>query len=275
MNTVKTAEGEEVTTKGKLFKSSSFAQKARKTFEKYKKNKRDRAHLVEHELADDSSQDSISPVNRIEGEHDDIASLLEAIDSQGAHLVEVDAGMNNSPPPLRDKPDCEGIGEPHNIFLAELLTKKKFTVFFYYGCVSCYVFESLSKSLPSYISTEATTMIGVGGVGPRIIRDVLLTGRFISTTGKSNVFRVSCAIVPDHTFPGDLTLGKGIFHKWGIMCTGDTRKSEEESITLVNFTGKPTLKPIGNSATKTISQHCNFGQFVADTSHEPISRDAN
>ncbi|RKF82038.1 hypothetical protein GcC1_018023, partial [Golovinomyces cichoracearum] len=79
MNTVKTAEGEEVTIKGKLFKSPGFAQKARKTFEKYKKNKCDRAHLVEHELADDNSQDSISPINRIEGEHDDVASLLEAI----------------------------------------------------------------------------------------------------------------------------------------------------------------------------------------------------
>ncbi|RKF73111.1 hypothetical protein GcM3_095024 [Golovinomyces cichoracearum] len=42
-------------------------------------NKRDRAHLVKHELADDSSQDSISPVNRIKWEHDDVASLLEAI----------------------------------------------------------------------------------------------------------------------------------------------------------------------------------------------------
>ncbi|RKF53442.1 hypothetical protein GcM3_218021 [Golovinomyces cichoracearum] len=66
INTNKTAEGEEVTIKGELFKSPRLAQKARKTFEKYK-NKRDRAHLVEHELADDSSQDSISPVNRIEG----------------------------------------------------------------------------------------------------------------------------------------------------------------------------------------------------------------
>ncbi|KAI1003039.1 hypothetical protein K3495_g5163 [Podosphaera aphanis] len=117
-------------------------------------------------------------------------------------------------------------------------------------------------------------MTGVGGIGPRVNRDVLLTGQFITTSGLSNIFRVSCGIVPDNTFPGDLTLGKGIFHKWSAVCNGDIRKSERETITLLNFTGKPTLQPI-NKPTSVISQTQRSSQFVTTFYEHPISKSHN
>ncbi|RKF61571.1 hypothetical protein OnM2_040044 [Erysiphe neolycopersici] len=55
-------------------KSPGFGQKARKTFEKYKK--RDRAHMVELTTEDEISEISISRSNRFKDDYDDIASLL-------------------------------------------------------------------------------------------------------------------------------------------------------------------------------------------------------
>ncbi|RKF60449.1 hypothetical protein OnM2_050001b [Erysiphe neolycopersici] len=54
-----------------------FAQKARKTSEKYKK--RDRAHMVELTTEGENSEVSISPSNRFEDDHDDVVTLLQAI----------------------------------------------------------------------------------------------------------------------------------------------------------------------------------------------------
>ncbi|KAI1003038.1 hypothetical protein K3495_g5162 [Podosphaera aphanis] len=72
-------EGENITIRGKLFKSPGFAQKAKRTLEKYTKNNRDRTHLVQKCTADDLSEESIPPADIIENNYDEVESLLEAI----------------------------------------------------------------------------------------------------------------------------------------------------------------------------------------------------
>jgi hypothetical protein len=157
--------------------------------------------------------------------------------------VEVNAGGKPHIQPLRDKPLREGYGEPHNLFNAELTNGNKFTVFFDYDCTNCYVSESLAKTLPTYRTQKPTTITGVGGTGPQINHNAIITGRFQTTQGMNKSFAVFCGIVPDGTFPGDVTLGKGIFHKWGLTCDGNTYNHEKETVTLNRFDGRPVLEP--------------------------------
>lgn len=84
-------------------------------------------------------------------------------------------------------------------------------------------------------------MTGVGGRGPRVGHDVVVTAQFLTANQTpSNVFSVACGIVPDGTFPADLVLGKSVFHKWGLLCE---QKNGKEVVNLVNFPGTPFLAP--------------------------------
>lgn len=80
-------------------------------------------------------------------------------------------------------------------------------------------------------------MAGVGGKGPKVTKDILVTAQFLTKTGLTSDFAVSCGVVPDGTFPGDLVLGKTIFHKWTIHCTPD------ETLRLFTFPHQPELIP--------------------------------
>jgi hypothetical protein len=62
-------------------------------------------------------------------------------------------------------------------------------------------------------------MSGVGGLGPKVSRDVVVSANFIVGNTLSAHFDVSCGVVPDGTFPADLVLGKTIFHEWAAHCT--------------------------------------------------------
>jgi hypothetical protein len=66
----------------------------------------------------------------------------------------------------------------------------------------------------------------------------------------SKSFAVFCEIVPNGTFPGDVTLGKGIFYKWELTCNSNTYNHERETVTLNRFDGKPVLEP-KNKVSKT------------------------
>jgi len=162
----------------------------------------------------------------------------------------VEVGTGGKPPPLRDRqPLREGFGDPHNTFAARLTNGDKFTIFFDYGCPAVYCSERLARKLKRYASSKPATMSGVGGRGPTIGQDVVVTGQFAtvsnsSTNGWSDSFSVAAGVVPDDTFPADLVLGKSIFHKWGVSCHGDIRRSEKETVTLRRYTGIPALQPV-------------------------------
>lgn len=88
---------------------------------------------------------------------------------------------------------------------------------------------------------QPSTMKGIGGPGPRIQQDVLITARFrLKDTSYTHEFTVSAGVVPDGTFPGELTLGKSVFHKLGIQCGHDEKG---ENMVLNKMPKKPTLYP--------------------------------
>lgn len=86
-------------------------------------------------------------------------------------------------------------------------------------------------------------MTGVGGRGPAIIQDVIVTGQFKTRDDWTNSFTVTAGVVPNDTFPADLVMGKSVFHQWGVHCAGNTRLFEKETLTLASFTGRPVLEP--------------------------------
>ncbi|KAI0992893.1 hypothetical protein K3495_g15290, partial [Podosphaera aphanis] len=88
-----------------------------------------------------------------------------------------------------------------------------------------------------------TTMRGIGGIGPKITHEVVVRVRFVIKSGYSAYFEVSCGVIADNTFPGQLILGKTIFHKFGVHCQSNG-KGKKETIHLTNFPEQPVLEPV-------------------------------
>ncbi|MGI4816395.1 MAG: reverse transcriptase family protein, partial [Janthinobacterium lividum] len=129
--------------------------------------------------------------------------------------------------------------QSHEVYNARLFKSFfTFTVFFDYGCGSCYVSESLAKKLEPYRSQRPTVLTGVGGdSGPSITKDVLVTACFKAKDGWSVPFSISAGVVTDGTFPGDMVLGRSVFHNFSInfLSTG--------GLELHGFPGRPVLFP--------------------------------
>jgi hypothetical protein len=150
--------------------------------------------------------------------------------------VEVNGGNSPHIPPFRDKPLREGYGDHHKLYKAHLPDGKAFTVFFDSGTTNCYAAKSLANKLTIYKSSRPNGMKGIGGIaGPQINHDTVVTAKFDSTKGPTTSFSLSAGVVPDDTFPGDLTIGNSVFHKWRISFDGDVK--------LRSFDGKPVLVP--------------------------------
>jgi hypothetical protein len=155
--------------------------------------------------------------------------------------VVVNNGENPYIPLVRDKLLREGYGERHNLFEACFVTGRDFIVFFDYGCTNCYVAESLAKILPAYNSRKPAIMTGVEGSGLSVLHDAIVTGRFLISEGKSKFFAVTCGVVPDGTFPGDVIFGKSVFYKWGFISYTSGRGIE--AMRLNRFAGQLKLIP--------------------------------
>ncbi|VCU39048.1 Bgt-20390-2 [Blumeria graminis f. sp. tritici] len=94
-------------------------------------------------------------------------------------------------------------------------------------------------------------MCGIGSRGPTISEDVLVSTQFFLSPPNnqkfSSPFTISAGVVPDGTFPGDLTLGQTVFHAFGLefLAHGETK--------LFEFPEIPTLTPlIENNLTQKI-----------------------
>ncbi|KAF2862040.1 hypothetical protein K470DRAFT_263171 [Piedraia hortae CBS 480.64] len=83
-------------------------------------------------------------------------------------------------------------------------------------------------------------MSGIEGKGPHVGQDVMVTAQISVRGGWSTCFTVSCGVVPNGTFPGELTLGRSVFHRWGVTWKGSTGK---EAVVLLCFNGSPALHP--------------------------------
>jgi hypothetical protein len=131
--------------------------------------------------------------------------------------VVVNNGENPYIPLARDKLLREGYGERHNLFEACFVTGRNFTMFFDCECTNCYVAESLAKTLPAYDSRKPAIIIGMEESGPSVLHDAIITGRFLTSEGKSKFFAVTCGVISDGTFLGDIIFGKSVFYKWGFI----------------------------------------------------------
>lgn len=95
--------------------------------------------------------------------------------------------------------------------------------------------------MPKYNTRKPSTMRGIDETGPKVQQDVLITACFQVTGGYAQLFTISTGVVPDGMFPGDLTVGKSVFHEFGMQCE---KREEGEVIVLNGLPGKPTLRPI-------------------------------
>jgi hypothetical protein len=127
--------------------------------------------------------------------------------------VAVDDGGRPQRNPLRDKPIREGYGKVHNLYQAELPDGTKFDTFWDTGCTGVYISESLARKVKQYTSSRPSTMRSVGGKGPSVTYDALIVARFLTTTGFNDSFELAAGVIPNGTFPGDLTIGKEVCHK--------------------------------------------------------------
>ena len=88
-------------------------------------------------------------------------------------------------------------------------------------------------------------MSGIGSLSPTISKDAILTAHFLCSNHLESFwtqeFTVSLGIVPDSTFPADVTLGQTLFHELGLRCLSDGK------LQLLNLIEQPILNPIINT----------------------------
>jgi hypothetical protein len=125
----------------------------------------------------------------------------------------VSDGENSRISPARDKPLRKGYNKRHNFFEACFITGKNFIMFFDYGCTNCYMAELLAKILPAYNSRKPATITGAEGSGLSVLYDAIVTGKFLTSEGKSKFFAITCGVIFNSIFSGNITLGKSVFYK--------------------------------------------------------------
>jgi hypothetical protein len=82
--------------------------------------------------------------------------------------------------------------------------------------------EFLVQRLLIYAFSQPNNFRAIGGLaGPKVSRDTVITAKFASKTGFTALFLMSYGIVSDGIFPGDLTFGKSVFHKWRLAFDGN------------------------------------------------------
>ncbi|KAI1431726.1 hypothetical protein GGR50DRAFT_697701 [Xylaria sp. CBS 124048] len=149
-------------------------------------------------------------------------------------------------PPAEDSPLRHGYGDTHNLYPARLSLFDNYidtTVFWDYGCTSCYISQSLASHLKPYKSRRQTTMSGIGGQGPRILFDCVFFLSFQTKSGTwTEPLSLTAGVVPDHTFPGHITLGKSKFHELGVVC--DIDAASRHTLSLTKLLDKPVLTPL-------------------------------
>ena len=152
-------------------------------------------------------------------------------------------GASSTSQPSPRDPVREGFGRPHNLFLSRLFEfpNFEFRTFFDYGCPSCYISSSLANQFCPYLSVPSE-ISGIGGVGPKITHDVIIKTQFFTSQNTwSAPISFSAGVLPDNTFPGDLSLGQTMFHYLGLKCNTNGQ------VTLSNLPYQPSLIPLISS----------------------------
>ncbi|KAI1004419.1 hypothetical protein K3495_g3793 [Podosphaera aphanis] len=164
-------------------------------------------------------------------------------DSDGSPRI----GSGNACTTPSQSPLREGYGKPHKFFLTRLnkFPSVIFSTFFDYGSSTCFVSQSLASKLCTYPTSLVSTISGIGGKGPTITQDALITVQFQilgnnNTVGWSKPITFSAGVIPDNTFPAELTLGQTVFHALGLHFLSN------DTVRLFSLQGCPILIPSDN-----------------------------
>lgn len=136
------------------------------------------------------------------------------------------------------KPIREGFGQPHKTTLARLHSdpEKISKIFWDYGSPSCYISDCLSKFSFPYNSRHPSVISGIGSRGQPINQDAIISFQLATNNGWSDKITISCGIVKNRTFPGEICLGQSIYHQFGFYSDPKGR------VKLLNFPNAPLLQ---------------------------------
>ena len=161
---------------------------------------------------------------------------------QDAYVVAISAGYTKAI--LPEDPLREGCGKPHKFFLTRLskFTSVTFSTFFDYGSSTCLVSNSLATRIFSYNISFISMISGIGRTGPTVTKDAIIIvqlhiQRSNSHSKWTESVTFSAGVVPDNTFPANLTLGQTVFHALRLHFLSD------RTIQLSNLQSSPTLFP--------------------------------
>lgn len=145
----------------------------------------------------------------------------------------IDAKAPSTTRPLR-----EGASKPHGAFHTRLQSSlHPFITFLDYGCSACYISKSLAKKLNPYQTRQPSKLSGIGGTNDQsIARDVIIRFSFKLQSGWSLPYDISCGVVDDDTFPGDLTIGESGFYKMQLGFNSD------DTVRLGGHPNRPSIK---------------------------------
>lgn len=196
------------------------------------------------ELSDDEerfSEDATEPKSSSEGDDDNSFS-----DTEKAFWVNVGRHDTEIATPPRD----DGQHVLYPAYVEEPRTGRTRSVNFFLdnGSISCWVSESLAKSLQltKYPATSVSTLSGIGKGGHRITHDALLhlfftgspMGQSADSSGYTGRVSVACGVIPDGIFPASLTLGKEFQHAaWTVA-------NPDKTVSFLSFDVPVTLAPV-------------------------------
>lgn len=127
----------------------------------------------------------------------------------------------------------------HKIFHCAINNKPSL-VFFDSGTANSYILESSALNTNRLTFFTPIKLRGVGGRdGPTVTEQTNVEIKFQVKDSWTEIFSIICGIVPDGTFPAELTLGRQAIHKLGVYYIRNS-----ENIQLLAFDGKPTLCPL-------------------------------
>lgn len=139
-----------------------------------------------------------------------------------------------------ERPLREGADKPHEVYSTRLTSSlQPFFTFLDYGSNSCYVSRSLAAKLQPYDTRLPAKLSGVAGTkGPNVDQDVVIRFSWKLPNGWSLPYEISCGVIDDNAFPGDLVIGRSTFHalKLGFHDDG--------SITLNGHPGEPCIQRV-------------------------------
>jgi hypothetical protein len=103
------------------------------------------------------------------------------------------------------------------------------------------VAKLLAKILPAYDSRKPAIMTDIGEFGPSVLHDVIVTGRFLISEGKSKFFAVTYGVVSNGIFLNNVIFGKSVFYKWEFISY--TSNKRIKAVQLNRFIGQLKLIP--------------------------------